>query len=277
MGFSVLASVPDTSTVYPLLGRAQDSLDHESSHYTISTPKYLGAQYDASTTNLTYTIPSNSSSNGGVEVVLSFLSPITPTSTLRQSIPASYLSIHAKGSFDVNIYVDVNGEKPRGLSYSRHVLTINRPTIGQWVSGDRGSHIKWNLHERSEKESAKLKTWRVKRSNEELFTEKGDRAEWGTLHFTGPANAAHQCGTSAVLRHRFAKTGKLNNTVDDSFRTIMDEEPVFAFSKYFKLGNTSEEKEDSVLFTISHIQVSGDWLDSISIYRKLTSVRCRIL
>lgn len=114
VGFSVLASIPDSSTVFPLLGRPQDSLDHESSHYTVSTPKYIGAQYDASATNLTYSIPSNHSANGSVEVVLSFLSPITPTSTLRQSIPASYLSIHVKGSFDLDIYVDVNGEKAHG-------------------------------------------------------------------------------------------------------------------------------------------------------------------
>jgi hypothetical protein len=169
-----------------------------------------------------------------VEVVLSFLSPITPTSTLRQSIPASYLSIHVRGSFDLNIYVDLNGE---------------------WVSGDRGSKIEWGLHKRTEKENAKLKTWRVKRRNEELFTEKGDRAEWGTLHFTGPASAHHECGTSARLRHRFAKNGSLNNTIDHSFRAIMDEEPVFAFSKSFELSSANgDEKADSVLFTISHIQ-----------------------
>lgn len=136
------------------------------------------------------------------------------------------------------------------------------PPIGEWVSGDRGSRIEWDLHERNEKDSVKLKTWRVKRSNQELFTEIADRAEWGTLHFTGPENAAHECGTSAVLRNRFAKVGKLNNTVDDGFRTIMDEEPVFAFSKHFKL-RSGEEIEDSVLFTISHIQVSGVGTNSL--------------
>jgi hypothetical protein len=51
----------------------------------------------------------------------------------------------------------------------------------------------------------------------------------------------------------------LNNAVDEEFRTIMDEEPVFAFSKSFNLSHKkgdagSQSKEDSVLFTISHIQ-----------------------
>ena len=201
MGFSVLASVPDTNTVYPLLGRPHDSLDRESNHYTVAFPKYLGAQYDASTTNLSYAIPSSKSANGSVEIVLSFLSPITPTSTLRQSIPASYLTVHVKGNFNLDIYLDLNG---------------------QWVSGNRGSRIEWDLHETHEKNARKLKTWRVKRSNEELFTEWQDRAEWGTLHFTGPAHANHESGTSGLLRQRFSRTGTLKNEVDDSFRNIMD-------------------------------------------------------
>ncbi|TKA80641.1 hypothetical protein B0A55_01852, partial [Friedmanniomyces simplex] len=93
VGLAVLASVPSTSTVYPLLGRPQDSLNGSASQYNISFPKYLGAQYDASTTNLSYSIPSPSgSSSENAELILSFLSPITPTSTMRQSIPAGYLT-----------------------------------------------------------------------------------------------------------------------------------------------------------------------------------------
>ena len=41
MGFSILASVPESSTVYPLLGRAHDSLDDKSLHYNLSFPHYL--------------------------------------------------------------------------------------------------------------------------------------------------------------------------------------------------------------------------------------------
>jgi len=254
MGFGVLASVPHSSAVYPLLGRPHDSLDSDSEHYAIKFPQYLGAQYDASTTNLTYSIPSPSSANGSVEVILSFLSPITPTSTLRQSIPASYVTAYVKGNFDINIYIDVNG---------------------QWVSGNRGSHIEWELHENQfQKDAEKLKTWKVRRSNEELFTEWQDRAEWGTLHFTGPGDAPHECGTSAILRQRFAKSGALRNAVDDSFREIMDSEPVFAFSKSFKLGTgkglDAEAFIDSVMFTITHIQ---DPVTQFASARGLTMMR----
>lgn len=240
MGFSILASVPESTTVYPLLGRAYDSLDSESTHYNLSFPHYVGAKYDASTTNLTYTIPSPKSRNDApVELTLSFLSPITPTSTLRQSIPASYIKVYAKGDFNVNIYVDVNG---------------------QWVSGNRGSEIVWSFEETKYEDAQHLKSWKVKRKTEQLFTEWADRAEWGTLYFTGPSDATHECGVSGPLRQRFSKTSQLNNTMDQGFRTIMDEEPVFAFSKSFNLSSKQDDaegpsgKEDSVLFTISHIQ-----------------------
>jgi hypothetical protein len=239
MGFSILASVPDASTVYPLLGRAHDSLDDKSSHYNLSFPYYLGAKYDASTTNLSYSIPSpKSRDDAPVELTISFLSPITPTSTLRQAIPAAYIKVYVKGDFDVNVYIDVNG---------------------QWVSGNRGSEIVWSLEETKFEDARHLKSWKVKRKDEQLFTEWADRAEWGTLYFTGPKEVTHECGVSGPLRQRFSKTSQLNNTMDEEFRTIMDEEPVFAFSKSFNLSHKkgdagSQSKEDSVLFTISHIQ-----------------------
>ncbi|KAK5999898.1 hypothetical protein QM012_004986 [Aureobasidium pullulans] len=234
IGFSVLASVPETRHAYPLLGRPQDSLDEDDHTYNISYPVYKGAQYDASVTNLTYHIPAHNSSSDHVEIVLSFLSPVTPSSTLRQSIPASYLSIHATGSFDVDLYVDLNG---------------------QWVSGDRGAEIVWELENA---ETEKLKSWVVKRKDELLFTEWSDRAEWGSLRFTGPSDVRHESGTSGILRNRFSRTGTLQNENDNRFRSIMRDEPVFAFSKSFNLApNTTSHKKassDSVLFTIAHIQ-----------------------
>ena len=63
----------------------------------------------------------------------------------------------------------------------------------------------------------------------------------------------HESGTSGLLRPRFARTGTLQNTIDDDFRGIMQEEPVFAFSKSFHLSNSSS-LSDSVMFTIAHIQ-----------------------
>ncbi|KAF1983930.1 DUF1793-domain-containing protein [Aulographum hederae CBS 113979] len=250
IGFSVLASLPDTNTVYPLLGRPQDSLapSGNGDGYNVSYPTYKGAQYDASTTNLTYHIPSPSRKKHQepLELILSFLSPVTPTSTLRQSIPASYLTVYVEGSFDIDVYVDVNG---------------------QWVTGDRGSELVWDFtHTALEKKNSEthpkaLKTWTVQRKDEILFAETKDRAEWGTLLFTGPSDVRHECGISALLRQRFSRTGTLQNEIDDDFRRVMDDEPVFAFSKSFKLDSSrhssatsSNGTKDSVMFTIAHVQ-----------------------
>lgn len=139
-----------------------------------------------------------------------------------------------EGTFDISIYVDLNG---------------------QWVSGDRGAAIEWEL---INNDYASVKTWKIKKQTEALFTEWADRAEWGTLYFTGPLDVDHECGTSALVRHRFSSKGSLPNSVDRDFRSIMDDEPVFAFSKTFDLGKTngskSAGKQESVLFTISHVQ-----------------------
>jgi hypothetical protein len=58
---------------------------------------------------------------------------------------------------------------------------------GRWVSGDTGSKIKWEIGNlETEQEGLALKRWQVQRENELLLSEIRDRAEWGTLHFTGP-------------------------------------------------------------------------------------------
>ena len=75
--------------------------------------------------------------------------------------------MHVKGDFNVNIYIDING---------------------QWVSGNRGSQIVWELdeHQLGNTETG-LKTWKIRRETELLLSEERDQAEWGTLHFTGPS------------------------------------------------------------------------------------------
>ncbi|GAB1315030.1 hypothetical protein MFIFM68171_05240 [Madurella fahalii] len=238
VGFSVMASVPGAGKVYPLLGRPHDSLPPNHRRYRVVYPEYLGASFDASTTNLTYEIAGPSDKS--VRLTLSFLSPVTPSSTFRQSIPAAYLTVIAEGCLDVDIYTDVNGE---------------------WVTGNRGNQVKWELHKSNHSKhssATELKTWKVARASEQLLTEFADRAEWGTLHFSAPADVRHQSGTSALLRQHFAEKGSLKNEVDNKFRRVMEDEPVFAFSKSFKLsgdkGRGCRRKEGSVAFTFALIQ-----------------------
>ena len=133
----------------------------------MSFPIYNGATYDASFTNLTYQIPNLSDlSIPAVKVTLSFISPITPSSTLRQSLPAAYVVVYVEGSFPINVYIDVNG---------------------QWVSGKTDSHIEWTHWENnSSDDDLRFRTWRIQKARDEVFAEHRDRAEWGKLYFNGP-------------------------------------------------------------------------------------------
>ncbi|KAI0377416.1 DUF1793-domain-containing protein [Hypomontagnella monticulosa] len=233
VGFAIMAAVPETKTVYPLLGRSQDFLRHSSS-YNVSFPKYGGATFDASTTNLTYAIQGTD-----VKITLSFLSPITPTSTFRQSLPAGYLTCIVEGSTDVSLYMDINGE---------------------WASGNRDNKIEWRLSKSAKSDSVRtpIKTWSITRRHEQLLTEFWDHAEWGTIHISAPADVEHQSGESNDIRRHFAEHGSLRNKIDDSYRGIFEDEPIFAFSKSFKLSgksnSSSEVAQDSVLFTFALTQ-----------------------
>lgn len=77
------------------------------------------------------------------------------------------MNVFVEGNFGIDIYIDING---------------------QWVSGDRGSQLTWQLSQSAfDDGKSGLKTWAFKRQTEQLFTEYIDRAEWGTLHFSAPA------------------------------------------------------------------------------------------
>lgn len=160
---------------------------------------------------------------------------------MRQSIPASYLTVHVSGGFEIEVYIDVNGE---------------------WVTANRDNPISWSFTQEhpvqpeveGKTQDAPLTTWKVKRTIEQDLTEiEGrDRAEWGTLHFTGPSDANFESGESTMVRQGFATNRTLNNVVDSNYRSVMDREPIFALSKSFKLNSTSSY--DSALFTFAHVQ-----------------------
>ncbi|KAI9370111.1 hypothetical protein BJX61DRAFT_109819 [Aspergillus egyptiacus] len=231
LGLSLMAQVPSTGTVYPLLGKPHENLPESAS---LEFPTYLGANYDASTTNLTYSIGSNSGPTS-VNITVSFLSPITPTSTLRQSIPASYVTVYVDGDVAVNVYMDING---------------------RWVSGDPASQITWqhDAERASLDSSLTLQRWRLQRETQALLSEIRDRAEWGSIYFTGPAGVQYQSGAAPLVRRTFAARGSLTNVNDNAFRAINDREPVFAFSKSLVPSQKTGTTSDSVTFTISLIQ-----------------------
>ena len=76
------------------------------------------------------------------------------------------MTVYVSGGFNVDIYVDING---------------------QWASGDRGSQIVWDFDQQQLGGDKALKTWKIRRDVEQLFSEIRDQAEWGTLYFSGPS------------------------------------------------------------------------------------------
>lgn len=200
--------------------------------YTITEPAHYNVSFDASTTNLTYHLEQGNLADSPTRVVLSFLSPITPSSTFRQSLPASYYRVSIEGRSQVNVYSDVNG---------------------QWVSGDFDNAIIWDLHEPPHAaQNSSSKSWRVARETQQVFTETADRSEWGDLYFTGPASASHQAGSAAKVRQHFAQRGRLSGEINKNFRSIKDSEPVFAFS--VSLDPSTSSDEASVCFAIALVQ-----------------------
>jgi hypothetical protein len=100
-----------------------------------------------------------------------------------------------------------------------------------------------------------LKQWKIQRTDQELFTEFNDRAEWGSLYFLAPPDVQYESGADSLVRQQFARTGTLQNAVDHGFRKIREDWPVFAFAKSFKLEDgLGESNHDSVQFTIAHVQ-----------------------
>jgi hypothetical protein len=51
-----------------------------------------------------------------------------------------------------------------------------------WVTHERGALIQWEFEE-----GENINTWSIHKRNQEPFVEHADRAEWGTLYFSGPA------------------------------------------------------------------------------------------
>ncbi|RYP73329.1 hypothetical protein DL771_003758 [Monosporascus sp. 5C6A] len=169
------------------------------------------------------------------------------------SVPAGYLTAFVEGSHDVSIYIDVNGE---------------------WVSGNRNNQIEWNFGKSTSKSSGTpIKTWSIRRREEQLLTEFYDHAEWGTIHVSAPAGVEHQSGEAHHVRRQFAQDGSLKNRVDEAFRGIFEEEPIFAFSKTFKLSkksNSTSTAKDSVRFTFALTQ---DPVAQFAAARGLTQMR----
>jgi hypothetical protein len=169
----------------------------------------------------------------GVELTVTFLSPVTPGDLRRQSQPLSYLAVTARSTdgkpHKVGIYFDISGE---------------------WASGDSGRPIGW-----AQQSTAGVVSLSFAQSAPQVLGENGDSAEWGTVVLSSPARSGltWQIGADGDVRRQIATRGVLLNTVDqDQPRPIRDRYPVFAFSQ--DLGTVGPRASEPFVLSIGHVR-----------------------
>ncbi|KAK8244847.1 glutaminase GtaA [Phyllosticta capitalensis] len=168
---------------------------------------------------------------GKVSMNITFLSPVTPNDLKRQSLTFSYLNVDVVSSdgqnHDVELYSDISAE---------------------WVSGDRTQAAQWNYTS-----SGGLEIHKVFKQNQQLFSEYNDQAEWGNVYYATDSGdgVTYQIGQDTVVRGSFTSGGKLNNQVDDNYRVISNNWPVFGFAK--NLGSVGTTPA-STLFSVGLCQ-----------------------
>ncbi|WP_236045739.1 glutaminase family protein [Streptacidiphilus fuscans] len=173
---------------------------------------------------------------GGVELTVTFLSPVEPGDLRRQSMPLSYVTAEVRSTdgatHDVGLYVDISGE---------------------WASGDSGTQIRWN-QEQVNGSGTSLTSLSYTPDTPAVLSENGDMASWGTVVWsaTSRPGLTWQIGADTVVRPAVVANGKLANTSDsDQPRAIGDNWPVFAF--HFDLGQVGRTAQTAVV-SVGHVR-----------------------
>ena len=171
---------------------------------------------------------------GGVELTVSFLSPVDPNNLRRQSVPFGYVTMQAASvdgnSHTVEVYFDISGE---------------------WAHGDTSQNLSW-----SQTTTGSTVALTNTPTSPSVLAEHGDQASWGTVVVASPnaANLTWQIGQDTVVRAQAAANGVLLNTQDaNQPRPISDDWPVFAFCA--DLGTvTSSAPSAAFQVVIGHVR-----------------------
>ena len=173
----------------------------------------------------------------GIELEISFFSPVEPGDLRRQCVPLSYLAatVHSadRSGHEVSLYFDISGE---------------------WLSGDSGTQITWSQLTHAEA-GASLVSLTSTTASPQPLQEIADMAAWGTVVWSTQARRGltWQIGQDALVRAQAVAHGTLDGTVDqDKPRAISDRWPVFAFN--VDLGSVHRRATRPVVFSIGHVR-----------------------
>ncbi|HEX4788483.1 MAG TPA: DUF5127 domain-containing protein [Actinospica sp.] len=159
---------------------------------------------------VTATQSTYSFNGGGVELTVTFLSPVDPDDLKRQCVPFGYVTMQAASTdgaaHAVEVYFDISGE---------------------WAHGDTAQNLGW-----SQTTTSSTVALTNTPTSPSVLAEFNDQASWGTVVIASPnaANLTWQIGQDTVVRAQAASTGALANTQDaNQPRPISEDWPVFAF------------------------------------------------
>src|SRR5205814_641170 len=176
LGWSVAARVDGTA--YNLFGGPKAENGTQSA-------SVIAAEYTSTHTIFTLTA-------GNAQFKLDFLSPVSPTDYVRQSLPFGYLTVHASG---------INGKAPNIQVYS--------DIDGLWTGQDSSTNIKFNT-------SCDTSIYQLRTTGATEFQELNDMALWGTaVYASRPCNGSKlsvASGPFSSVRSQFVKNGKLDGS-----------------------------------------------------------------
>ncbi|KAJ3489251.1 hypothetical protein NLI96_g2242 [Meripilus lineatus] len=175
---------------------------------------------------------------GGVDITVTFLSPIEPTDLVKQSLPFSYVSVVAApndgNSHTVQVYTDISAEW----------ITGNNSLIANWTTDTSNNAI---IHQ-------------TQLAQQQPYTEISDHIQFdifvdgSAFHATLSASGtttSWQTGEDVALRTQFVNNGVLQYTQDTSFRGVSDKWPVFSLAHDLGLVNSAS---DPVVFAVGHVR-----------------------
>jgi len=172
---------------------------------------------------------------GGVNLTVTFFSPVDPENLQRQCVPFSYITMQAASSdgnsHTVEVYFDISGE---------------------WAHGDTTQDLSW-----SQTVTSSTIALTNTPTSPSVLAEFNDQASWGTVVLASPnasgANLTWQIGQDTVVRVQAANNGVLLNSQDTNQpRPISDNWPVFAFCG--NLGTVTSTPSAAFQVVIGHVR-----------------------
>ncbi|WP_410614935.1 glutaminase domain-containing protein [Amycolatopsis sp. lyj-109] len=148
---------------------------------------------------------------GGVNLTVTFFSPVDPANLQRQCVPFGYVTLQATSA---------DGRA--------HAVDLHFDTSAEWVHGNTATPVTW-----TQQQTSGYTLLSCTPASPGVLQENGDQASWGSLVLAAPtAGTTWQIGQDTVVRAGSASQGALAGTSDTAQpRAINDRWPVLAFNK----------------------------------------------